>query len=99
MTWFRVRSRTYMSNYPGEHVFWNSGTVIECEEDAATRKFISTIIVAATIFVRTNGVQPEDIKVTLSSFDVIVVCLLDVKTIYLFIKILTWFVLRNEIQG
>ena len=53
-----------LSDYPGEHVVLNSGTIIECEEDAATSKFVSTIIVAAVLFVRTNDVQPHDIKVT-----------------------------------
>ncbi|WOH08118.1 hypothetical protein DCAR_0727555 [Daucus carota subsp. sativus] len=63
------RGEVRLSDYPGEHVVLNSGTIIECEEDAATSKFVSTIIVAAVLFVRTNDVQPHDIKVDVHLFD------------------------------
>lgn len=46
---------------------WGSGIIIECQEDVATRTFLTTIITVASLF---NNVDPSQIQVPpkLSSF-------------------------------
>lgn len=52
----------------GDLVFWGCGIIIECEqqqdsEDLPTsHSYFSTIICPANLFVRTDGIQPPDIK-------------------------------------
>lgn len=44
-------------------IFWGSGTIIECEEDVVTHAYLCTIITAASLFERTNGLEPHQIQV------------------------------------
>lgn len=59
----------------GELVFWGCGIIIECETDeedlmtTTTHQYLSTIICPATLFVRTNGIEPVQIEVDVYLWD------------------------------
>ncbi|XP_074285009.1 putative protease Do-like 14 isoform X2 [Silene latifolia] len=61
----------------GELVFWGTGIIYECHRDhddedddeTTVNNFTSIIICPATLFVRTNGVEPSDIQVDVYLWD------------------------------